>query len=117
MELIEQIVGWGFLTTVIVVMFKVLFQSIGQNNFRKALIGLAHRNAQIDVDTVIDLYLGAYEKPRSKLSLTDMRRIESSYLWTLAELAREGETSTISPQTLLHMQSLVQGLRSSITLK
>ncbi len=113
MEIVEKILPWVGVVILVGGVLGFLFRSIGQENFRKALIGIAHTNATITVEMVVDLYLGAYEKPKSNFSASDMKRLESSFLWALAALARETDPSKkIAEETLLNMQALARQIRA-----
>ena len=80
MEIVEKIMQWVGIAALVGGAFIFLFRSIGKNNFRKALIGVAHTNVIITVEMVVDLYLGAYEKSRENFSASDIKRLESSFL-------------------------------------
>ncbi len=85
----ENVLTWLGVSVLFGVAFTLLFREVGRQNFRKALIGMAHRDASITIAMVIDLYLGANEKSRSSLSVSDMKRLESSFLWVLAKLGKK----------------------------
>ena len=113
MEIVERVLPWIGGALLAGGAFGFLFQSIGQSNFRKALIGIAHTNVTITLEMVVDLYLGAYEKSKSSLSASDMKRLESSFLWALAALARETDSSKkVAEKTLLNMQALATRIRT-----
>lgn len=104
---------WLAFVGLLVATWYLLGWHISQENFRKAVIGLAHKNVLVTAEMVIDLYLGANEKSRSQLSPSDIKRLESSFLWALAALARESESQhRVSGETLINLQELSSQLRS-----